>query len=164
MQTKFTWKKDFFSALYRIYSNGHEIGKLKEKTFTQTAIGELNGKEYTFRQKGFLKPQTEIINNNDHRVIGEITFSNWMTKASLSIDNKVISWKYDNIWNTKWSLFDSEGIKIQYAGSSTSGQIDSNIDDGLLLLSGLYVTNYYWQMTLIILVAVLVPIFASVSG
>ena len=162
MQTKIRWKKELFSNLYSIYSNGQQIGKLKDKTFFQTANGELNGKKYTFKTKGFFKQHTEIIDNLENKVIGEITYNNWMTKATISVANKTINWKYDNLWNTKWSIFNSEGIKIQYSGSSTSGQIDSNIDDALLLLSGLYVTNYYWQMTVVVLVAVFVPIWTTV--
>lgn len=162
MQTKLRWKKKIFSNLYNIYSNGQQIGKLKDKTFSQTATGELNGKEYTFKTKGFFKQHTEIIDNLENKVIGEIKYNNWMTKATISVDNKTINWKYDNLWNTKWSIFNSEGIKIQYSGSSTSGQIDSNIDDALFLLSGLFVTNYYWQMTIAVLVAVFVPIWTTV--
>lgn len=81
-----------------------------------------------------------------------------MTKASILVDNKTMNWKYDNFWNTKWSIYNSEGIKIQYSGSSTSGQIDSNIDDALLVLCGLFVTNYYWQTTAAIIIA-LIPIW-----
>jgi len=162
MQTKLRWKKGLFSNLYSIYSNGQQIGKLKDRSFSQTANGELNGKEYTFKTKGFFKQHTDIIDNLENKVIGVITYNNWMTKATISVANKTIHWKYDNLWNTKWSIFNSEGIKIQYTGSSTSGEIDSNIDDALLFLSGLYVTNYYWQMTIVVLVAVFVPIWTTV--
>jgi len=162
MQTKLIWKKNVFSDLYSIYSNGQQIGKLKDKTFSQSANGELNGKEYTFNTKGFFNQHTEIIDNSENKIIGEIVYNNWMTKATISIDNKTMNWKYDNMWNTKWSIFNSEGIKIQYSGSSTSGQIDSNSDDPVLLLSGLFVTNYYWQMTVAVLVAVFVPVLTAV--
>jgi hypothetical protein len=160
MQTNLKWKKNFFSNLYCIYSNGQQVGILKDKTFSQTANGVLNGKEYTFKTKVFFKQHTEIIDHIENKVIGEITYNNWMTKATILVDNKIIYWQYDNSWNTKWSIFNSEGIKIQYSGSFTSGQIDSNIEDALLLLIGLYVTNYYWQMTVALLVAVFVPIWA----
>jgi hypothetical protein len=159
MQTNLKWEKNFFSDLYCIYSNGQQVGILKDKTFSQTANGELNGKKYTFKTKGFFKQHTEIIDHIENKVIGEITYNNWMTKATILVDNKTIYWQYDNLWNTKWSIFNSEGIKIHYSGSFTSGQIDSNIEDALLLLSGLYVTNYYWQMTAAVLVAVFVPIW-----
>lgn len=164
MQTSLRWKKGLFSDTFRIYSNDQQIGKLKNKTFSQSSVGEINGKEYTFKTKGVFKQHTEILDNSDNSVIGEITYNNWMTKAFLSIQNKKINWKYDNIWNTKWSIYDSDGIQIKYAGSSTSGQIDSNVDNDLLLLTGLYVTNYYWQMTIVILIVVIIPIWASLSN
>jgi hypothetical protein len=41
--------------------------KLKDKTFSQTVNGELNGKEYTFKTKGFIKQHTEIIDSLKNR-------------------------------------------------------------------------------------------------
>lgn len=161
MEIKLKWGKKIFSNLYGIYSNGQQIGKLKDKSFSQTATGELNGKEYIFKTKGFFKQHTEVIDSSDNKVVGEITYSNWMTKATISVDKKTINWKYDNLWNTKWSIYNSEGINIKYSGSSTSGQIDSNTDDALLLLTGLFVTNYYWQMTVAVMVAVFIPIWTT---
>ena len=161
MQNSLRWEKGVFSDTYRIYSNDQQIGIMKNKSFSQSAIGEINGKSYTFKTKGFFKQHTEIFDNIDNSVMGEITYNNWITKAFLSIRNKRRTWKYDNIWNTKWSICNSERVEIKYAGSSTGGQIDSNTEDDLLLLTGLYVTNYYWQMTVAILVAVLIPIWVS---
>ena len=162
MKTRLHWEKGIFSSTYSIYSDKHLIGKLKDRTFAQAASGELNGREYIFRTKGLFKQHTEILDKAENRVMGEINYNSWMTKASISINNKVASWKYDNMWSTKWRIFDSEGMEIKYTGSSRKGQIDANTDDPLLLLSGLFVTNYYWQMTLIVLVAVFVPIWTSV--
>lgn len=161
MQTNLRWKKDYISNLYYIYSNNKQIGDLRNKIFSQTATGKLNGKEYIFKTKGFFKQHTEITDGLENKVIGEITYNNWMTKATISVGDKTINWKYDNIWNTKWSISSSEGINIKYSGSSTKGQIDSNTDVELFLLSGLFVTNYYWQMTIAILIMAFVPIWVS---
>ena len=161
MQTNFNWKKGIFSDTYRVYSNNQQVGELKNKTFSQSSTGEINGKSYTFKTKGFFKQHTEIIDNSDNSVIGEIAYNNWMTKAFLSIREVKHTWKYENAWNTKWSIYESDKAVISYKGSSTGGKIESDIDHDLLLLTGLYVTNYYWQMTVVILVAVLVPIFAT---
>ncbi len=73
-------------------------------------------------------------------------------------------WKYDNIWNSKWSVFDSGGINVKCAGSSTKGLIDSNTNDALVLLSSLFITNYYWQITVAVMVATFVPIFTAMSN
>ena len=161
MQTNLKWKKEFFSGTYNIYSKEQFIGKLKNSSFSQKAEGEINGKKYTFRTKGFFNQHTEIRDAIDNKVIGNITYNGWMTKATLSILDKKITWKYDNLWNTKWSIFDSESIEIKYSGSSSSGQINSNTDDELLILSGLFVTNYYWQITLVIFIS-LIPIWTTI--
>ena len=161
MQTTLRWKRNFFSNLLSIHSEDRQVGELREKPFAQISEGELHGKKYSFKTKGFLNQYTEIIDSIENKVIGEIHYSSWMTKATISIDSKKSSWKYDNMWNTKWSIFNSEGIDIKYSGSSTSGQVESNIDDELLLLSGLVVTNYYWQLTMIIIFIVLIPILIS---
>lgn len=155
------WEKKFFSNTYNIYSNNRKIGNFKDKMFSQNAFGELNGKKYTYNTAGIFKQRTEIIDNIENKVIGKITYNNWMTKASITINNKTSYWKYDNIWNTKWSITDLEGIKIEYSGSSSKGKIISNTDDELLLLSGLFVTNYYWQITMALLIIVFVPIWSN---
>lgn len=118
----------------------------------------LNKKEYLFQTNEFFNQKTQIIDTADNKKVGEINYNNWMTKATITIKDKTINWKYDNLWYTKWSIVNSEGINIKYAGSSTTGQIHSNTDDSLLLLSGLFVTNYYWQMAIAIVVAAFVPI------
>ena len=161
MQTNLKWEKEFFSGTYNIYSKDQFIGKLKAHSISQKAEGEINGKKYTFITKGFFNQQTEIHDAIDNKVIGNITYNSWMTKATLSILDKKINWKYDNLWNTKWSIFDSESIEIKYSGSSSKGQINSNTDDELLILSGLFVTNYYWQITLIVFIS-LIPIWVTV--
>ncbi len=107
-------------------------------------------KSIVLKQKESWKQETQII-DSDNNIIGEITYNTWMTKAQIKIQNKVINWKYDNLWSSKWSLSSSEGIEINYSGSSTKGEIESNTGDELILLSGLFVTNYYWQLTFIVI-------------
>lgn len=52
-------------------------------------------------------------------------------------------------------MSNSEVLKIESYNSTTSGNIRSNSEDELLLLIGLFLTNYYKQMTIIVIVAVL---------
>ncbi len=163
MQTKLSWKKGVFSNLYKIYSNGEQIGNLRDKSFSQSGIGVLDNKEYLFQTKGFFKQKTQIIDTADNKIVGEINYNKWMTKATITIDDKTINWKYVNLWATKWIIFNSEGINIKYSGSSSGGQIDSNVDDSLLLLSGLFVTNYYWEMTIAVMAGAFVPIWMTMN-
>jgi hypothetical protein len=162
METKLSWKKGIFKETYEIYSNGILVGTLKENIWKQTALGELNGRKVIFNTHGFFKQETEIIDPDSNFQIGKITYNSWMTKATIVYDNKIVNWKYDNAWNTRWSIIDPEGVQIKYKGSCSTGTINYQTQDDLLILSGLFVTNYYWQ-TIAVMVAVLIPILASTN-
>lgn len=148
MSTNYYWRKNLFSELYSIYSNEDLIGTLEEKLFSNSAMGSLNRKEYTFIKRGFLKQNIDIVDNLTNKVIGTIRFSGLMTKAYLTINDESYLWKYDNFSGTKWTVLNSEGIKINYTSSFTSGLIFSETNDDLLILSGLYVSNYYFQVSM----------------
>ena len=163
MRTNLTWRKGLFSNTYSIFTNGTLTGELTDKTFSKYTPGELNGKKYTFRTTGIFKQHTEIL-DEDNRVIGMIEFNSMMTRAAIIVNGRTISWRYDNLWNTKWRIYSPDGIEIKYSGSSTRGQIDGNTDEALLILSGLFVTNYYCQLTVVILLVVFLPVWMSVSN
>lgn len=50
-----------------------------------------------------------------------------------------------------------------FAGGMSKGSIEADRMDDLLVLTGLFVTNYYRQMAVIILVAIFIPILASTT-
>ncbi|MCT8339195.1 hypothetical protein MG296_03950 [Flavobacteriaceae bacterium TK19130] len=154
------WKKKFFSNQYRIFENGREVGHFKDQPFSNTTIAGLKGQKYTFKTTGFFKRHTEVLDASN-TVVAEIEYGNWMRTASISIKGDVYSWKYDNTWNTKWSIRNHKGIEINYAGSSTKGEIKANVEDTVLVLAGLFITNYYWQTTVAVMIAIMIPIMVS---
>lgn len=135
---------------------------LENSTFSRKSTGQIDGQKYIFITKGFFTQNTDIIDAQTNKKVGEITYNNWMTKATITTNEQLINWKYDNIWNTRWSLFSSDGIEIKCSGSSLSGKMESNTEDALHLLCGLFVTNYYWQTSIAIMLAAFVPIWISV--
>jgi hypothetical protein len=154
---RFTWTKGLFSGFYKIYSNGNFVGKVEE-SITKNSTGWFNGKDYIFRTHGFFNQNVEIIDCESNSVVGNIVYNNWMTKAALIIDGKSFNWKYDDFWNTRWSISASDGINTTFNGSATKGSIVTDQDDGLLILTGLFITNYYWQMTLFVILMALFTI------
>lgn len=158
METTFTWTKGLFSNSYRIASNNEHTGSLEKFRFSRSAEGLLNGKAYNFNTKGFFKQHTEIIDAADKSVIGKIEYNSWNTKAKIIINGKTVHFRYANFLNTKWQLVDSDGIILTFKGSVTSGQIDTGKDDAALILSGLYVVNYFWHVPIAIFIIVLLMI------
>lgn len=158
METKLNWKKPTFKETYEIYSNGVLVGTLKDHTWKQIAYGTLNGKKVVFKTKGFFNQETRIIDPDTQSDLGKITYNSWMTKATIESAKKVASWKYDNIWGTKWSISDSEGARIRYQGLLSKGTIEHETQEDILILSGLFVTNYYWQILIGAFIAIGVPV------
>ena len=160
MLLNYNWRKGIFSESYQIFNNETQVGSLSNKCFSQTAYGELNEEKYTFKTCGVFKQHTQIIENYN-KIVGEITYNNWMNKATININGQQFDLKYDNIWNTKWSISGLNETQISYNSTSCTGQIQSNTDNELLILSGLFVANYYLQMTLVVLLIVFIPILVK---
>lgn len=158
MIAKFTWKKNIFSDTYSIYENDLQVGSLKGNSFSLTAYGILHGKAYNFKTKGFLRQQTDIVEEATQKVIGTVTLGHFWTKAIIRLHGKEIQWRYENLLNTKWSIYEETGISIKYTSSSTTGQIESNSQNVPLLLAGLFVTDYYLKMSLFVFIILIVAI------
>ena len=156
-----TWKKGLFSGTYKIFSGNTQIGTLSKRSFSQTSEAEMNGKNYTFRTKGFFKQSTEVYDEFD-KLIGEIKYNSWKTKAQINLNTKYYYWKYNTDWNTKWTIQGDDKTQINACTNSFGGSIKTNTDNELAILTGLYVNNYYTQMTVGVLVAVFVPIFTAI--
>jgi hypothetical protein len=156
------WKRGTFSRTGMILDNDNPIGKLKENTWTQSATGEINGKKYHFKTKGFLRQKTQITDQESKDFVGSINYNTWMTKAKIEFQNTVLHWKYTNTWQTQWSMFLDDKELIKYRGSATKGNIEYDETEDLYILTGLFVTNYFWQISLAVIIAVLIPVWLTV--
>jgi hypothetical protein len=161
MGTNLHWKKGIFKSAFEIFSGEINVGRIKDDSWRQSGFGELNGKKYLFKTKGFFNKETEIIDSRNNVTIGKITYNSWKTKANIEYDKGTIDWKYDNGWNTKWSVSDNRGTILKYHGSLTKGEIEINVQDELLILSGLYISNYFWQISSVVILGVYLPVFIT---
>jgi len=164
MKSRLTWLSPLFKSAKEIYANGALVGSLKQNCFKQTAVGELNGKGYTFRTKGIMHPETEIIDNSTNTAIGRITYNSWKTRAEINFFGRVINLRYENAWNSRWNLFDANGVHYNFRGSSSKGTVEFEEPNELLILSGLYIANYYWQTSVAVMVAVFLPMWVAIFG
>ena len=162
MKTTLSWKRGTFSSTCRIFSGEDIIGELANYTFKQTAEGVIRNKRYLFRTKGLFKQETRIIDGESDQLIGTISYSSMMSKASIQFKDRTINWKYDNGWQTRWSLFNEHLTLMKFAGGHSKGTIECNEENDLLVLTGMFVTNYYQQAMIAIMVAVFIPIWVSV--
>ncbi|MCK4879116.1 MAG: hypothetical protein KAS82_00605, partial [Bacteroidales bacterium] len=126
-----------------------------------TSDGTIRQKRYRFKTKGLFKQETRIIDKDTGLEIGTISYNSWMSKATIRLTDRTIYWKYNNTWQTRWSLFNDQGIHMKFAGGFSKGTIEYQDPDDLLVLTGLFVTNYYRQIGIAVLVAVFIPIWLT---
>lgn len=148
---QFKWKNRFLSSDYNLYQGEEHVGQLSGNWLRNRSAGHLGEANYTFQTRGFWKPKT-IVSDAGGNVLGEIRYNNWMTKAVLKLNDKEVTWKYKNIWNTKWEIRTSVGEEVFAKNHTFSGNVTTNSEDSLLILMGLYVMNYYQQIMMVIII------------
>mgnify|MGYP000352320292 CR=1 FL=1 len=161
MKSLLSWKRGVFSSTCRIFSGEETIGELSNSTFKLTSHGVIRNKRYLFKTKGLFKQETQILDEVSDKVLGNITYNSWKSRATIQFTDRTVYWKYDNRWQSKWSLFDDQGILMKFAGGSSKGTIECEEDNDLLVLTGMFVTNYYQQAMIAVLVAVFIPIWLT---
>jgi len=158
---KLQWKSKSFSGEYMILDKELQVGSLKNSFLSSKTNGVLNDTKVVFKSKGILKQYIEIIKAGTDDVIGVITFGSFMSKAKIIINGTSYNWKYTNSWNTKWRVSIENGVDINYNKKNTKGTIESNIDDSLLMLIGLYINIYYIQTMAVVLFIIFLPTWIS---
>jgi len=146
MHTAINWKKGIFSCSYRLLSNGIQIGHLKDPSWKRRATGEIQGKKYEFRTKGLLTSQTEIIDVENGKSVGRISYNCWSPEAKIQLGDQVSHWGFTNIWKSKWSVFSPDQEPIRYQGWTCKGNINLKEQEDIKVLAGLYVSNYFWEL------------------
>jgi len=159
MNTVLNWKKGVFSCNYKLMESGKAIGFLKGKSFGQSAEGEVFGNRYGFNTYGVFRKETEILDGKDGAVIGKVKFDCWMPKAKIELGDKTYFWKFKNIWETRWEIYDEAGTQISFCGHSMKGKAVSADTEEVLNLAGLFISNFYWEMSGIFIAVITPTIF-----
>ncbi len=163
METIYTWKKGFFKPAFEIYSGDKYVGNIRAKTWSQESFAELNGKNIRFVTKGFFNPYTLVFDLLSGLELGRITYNAWGNKATLTISGIIYTWKYLNTWGTKWILSDSNGNILNYSGSNSNGVISAGSFNEVIIVSGLFIRDYFWQMVVLVFIA-LIPVFIATTS
>ena len=162
MVKSLTWRKKFFSSCYSLFSNGITVGFLKENVWGQSSKGVIDGKHYTINSKGFLGQKATVINTGTGMPEASITFNSWRTKAKINVGSTLYSWQYTNVWNTKWNMVRWSGEQLYFRERGQQGFADSNSDDSLLLLLGIYTHNAFRVKATSTVFIALIPIWISI--
>lgn len=162
MEQLLTWRKGLFDSNYQLYTNGEIKGSLIFSSLKNNARA-IALKNYYFTTEGFLNPVTKIRDEN-HNQIGIITYHIMQLKATINFENRDhASWSYANGWLSQWIITNHQDKQIQYHASTAAGNVYSNTDDELMLLSGLFVREFFSRALILFIIAVFIPLIARIS-
>ncbi|MCB0634364.1 MAG: hypothetical protein R2824_18975 [Saprospiraceae bacterium] len=151
MQNVLHWQKGIFQCNFRLMANDQIIGHLKDSEFSRIATGRLNTTEISFKRLEGLHSYADILDPLNRQPIGSVRFNAWYPQATIRYGEQIYYWKFVNILETQWKVYNEDGVLLAYKGWSGKGKVLINQQEERLILAGLYISSYYWRMTAILL-------------
>lgn len=163
MNYDFNWNKDTFDSKYQVFGQGLLKYALNFDSWHNSAIATTQTGIYLFKTQGFSNAESLLVNNKNE-VLAVITF-NWLSLSAMikfSGDDK-FRFSYQRNWITEWSLNNGKDKQVFYKARTGSGQIKANIDDELIVLTGLYVREYFSRLLFFFIGLVVIGLFVRGS-
>lgn len=162
MEQTLSWRKGLFDSNYQVFGNALLKFSINFSSFKNSAIATTQKEIYLLKSEGYSNPETKILNNKNE-VLAVIHYD-WLSfKAKIVFTSgETFDWSFQNSWASRWILNNQKEKQVIYNSSTSNGLIHSNTDDDLLILSGLFIREYYTRILFIFLILVLV-LFSSRS-
>jgi hypothetical protein len=154
MEQVLNWRKGLFDSNYQVFNNGVLKFSMNFSSWKNTAIATTQAGIYLLKSEGFSKPETKIL-DNQNQVLALITYDWLGFKAKIVFaSGETFDWSFQNSWLRRWSLNNHKDKQILFNASTGNGLIHSNIDDDILILSGLFIREYYSRIIFGFIIAV----------
>lgn len=143
MEQVLFWRKGLFDSNYQVFDQQQLKFSMNFSSWQNSAIATMQTGIYLFKSEGFSKPETRIL-DNQNQVLATITY-HWLGfKAKIVFaSGETFDWSYQNSWLSRWSLNNLKDKQILFNASAGNGNIHTNIEDDMLIVTGLFIREYY---------------------
>ncbi|MNK94111.1 hypothetical protein D3C87_1143030 [compost metagenome] len=158
MEQVLYWRKGLFDSNYQVFDQQQLKFSMNFSSWQNSAIATTQSGIYLLKSEGFSKPETRIL-NNQNETLATITYDWLGFKAKVVFaSGETLDWRYQNSWLSRWSLNNLKDKQILFSASAGNGNIHSNVNDDMLVLTGLFIREYYSRLLfgLIILIVILI--------
>jgi len=158
MEQVLYWRKGLFDSNYQVFDQQQLKFSMNFSSWQNSAIATTQSGIYLLKSEGFSKPETRIL-NNQNETLATITYDWLGFKARVVFaSGETLDWRYQNSWLSRWSLNNLKDKQILFSASAGNGNIHSNVNDDMLVLTGLFIREYYSRLLfgLIILIIILI--------
>lgn len=143
-----TWKTSVGGNEHRIFRGKLIVGLLKTSLWKGDAYGELNGHMLLFKPLGFWKKTVQIFDIEGKNELGRIEYNFWKSSAVITYEQMVYEWKYNSWTRKSWEIKGPEesATFLRSGFWLNEGNIEYEDIPGAVILTGLYVNNYFSRM------------------
>lgn len=161
MDHEFNWKKDTLDSKYQIFSKGLLKYALNFESWHNSAIATTQNGIFLFKTQTFGNTETLLVDNKNV-VLAAIKFNITSFNAVVKFtDGGEFKFVYQRNRITEWSLNNGLDKQVFYRANTGSGLVKSNIDNELIILTGLYIREYYSRLLFFFLGLVLVALLVQ---
>lgn len=143
MERRLNWTKGIFESSYQLFEGGEIKHTLFFDTWRNEARAISQQSTYFFKSNGFMNSSIQLFDDKNN-LIAMINYQPWQSKAIVSLTSgEVYHWAFTNNWHSKWAITDLKAKHVNYDSDLSSGTISANTDDEIMLLTGLYIREYF---------------------
>ncbi|MCZ4244241.1 hypothetical protein [Pedobacter punctiformis] len=154
MEQTLIWRKGLFDSNYQVYAGGLLKFSLSFSSWKNSAIATTKEGIFLLKSNSLSNSETIILNNKSE-ILGRVVYDLLSFKATIILSTgEQFDWSYQNSWLSRWTLNNRSDKQIIFSSSSGSGIINSNINEDLLLIIGLYVREYYSRLISLFIIAI----------
>lgn len=158
MDYDFNWNKDTLDSKYLVLSNGTLKYTLNFESWHNSAIATTQNGIFLFKTQAFGKTETLLVDNKNE-VLAAIKFNFSSLNALVKFtDGSEFKFVYRKNRITEWSLNNGIDKQVFYKANTGSGLIKSNVENELVILTGLYIKEYYARLLFLFICLVLVSL------
>ncbi|MFC4210186.1 hypothetical protein ACFOWA_03275 [Pedobacter lithocola] len=146
MEQTLNWRKGLFDSNYQVFGNALLKFSINFSSLKNSAIATTQQGIYLLKSEGYSNPETKILNNKNE-VLAVIRYDWLGFKAQIFFTSgEKFDWSFQNSWLSRWTINNHKDKQVIYNSSTGNGLTHSNVDDDLLILTGLFIREYYTRI------------------
>lgn len=156
---KIDWTSKLLSNYYTFFVNGQRMGRMDKNAFSTTSEVEWNGDRYQFTKRSVLSTTQHLLDADDNELL-QMDYQFLNSKATIRYGDRIFTWKFTNIFGSRWIL-ETNGILVAEGNSNvTSGRIDFQKEGQfpVFLIFSAFQSFYSYSVTIILFVILMLAI------
>jgi len=143
MTTNLNWNKNLYRNQIKIFQGFQKHSSLTGNLLNTKVIGSFKENKYIFKRNN--SNDISIVDLRTDEEVVTIKINKLVNKSVINLKGKNYTFSYENFFKSSWTIKQDYKDLIKYKSNFNRGRINSETDDELLILTGMYLSNQFWK-------------------